>query len=364
MVVFISSVRRGLESERDAIPGLIAALGHKPSRFEDFTALPVPPRQACLDGIYAADAYLLLLGQHYGDPMPDTGVAPTEEEFNAAVSTGIPIIVLRKAGVEMESAQAAFVQRVEAYATGRFRAVYASGEDLLTKTAAALRGLSEAPSAVELRQILNAPEVRWLGETGRSLPGRGANSTTLEVHLVPLGAPRLPASTLEEGAKRLIAVGRSSSIFRDDQAVTSGSDTETAWAAAQERGSSGAGLRIARSGTVTLWRELPRDSLGSIISVLSLTDQIAELLRAGSPIVRSQSDIAVTAALDPVAMAVEGETRDLGRRTKATISRFAMGGGAIRLAPEVAVASTQLQLAAKDIAHELAVRLLQAFRQG
>jgi len=35
--VFISSVRRGLEAERDALPGLVKAIGHEPVRFEDFT---------------------------------------------------------------------------------------------------------------------------------------------------------------------------------------------------------------------------------------------------------------------------------------------------------------------------------------
>jgi len=73
--VFISSVRRGLEEERDALPGLIQALGHEPRRFEDFTAQSVPSRQACLDGIEAADVYVLLIGEHYGDSLPETGKA-------------------------------------------------------------------------------------------------------------------------------------------------------------------------------------------------------------------------------------------------------------------------------------------------
>jgi hypothetical protein len=48
MRVFISSVRRGLEEERDALPGALAALGYTPVRFEDYTAQPLPSRQACL----------------------------------------------------------------------------------------------------------------------------------------------------------------------------------------------------------------------------------------------------------------------------------------------------------------------------
>lgn len=84
MIVFISSVRRGLEDERDYLPGLLKASGHEPRRFEDFSAQSVPSRDACLAGVEAADVYLLLLGQHYGDPLQDTGKAPTEEEFTVA----------------------------------------------------------------------------------------------------------------------------------------------------------------------------------------------------------------------------------------------------------------------------------------
>jgi hypothetical protein len=49
--VFVSSVRRGLEAERDALPGLLTALGHTPSSFETFTAQPRPSREACLCGV-------------------------------------------------------------------------------------------------------------------------------------------------------------------------------------------------------------------------------------------------------------------------------------------------------------------------
>jgi hypothetical protein len=83
----------------------------------------------------------------------------------------------------------------------------------------------------------------------------------------------------------------------------------------------------------------------------------------GAAVLGSQSTVAVTAALDPVGMAVEDDTRELGRRTTASISRFAMmGGGSLRLAAEVAAPAAELRRAATDIAHELAVRLLQAFR--
>src|ERR1700732_1651947 len=231
MVVFVSSVRLGLEAERDALPGLISALGYEPKRFEDFAALPVPPRQACMEGVAAADIYLLLLGERYGDRMPDTGIAPTEEEFNAAVRKGIPVIVMLKAGVTMEPDQAAFARRVGNYQSGRFRDSFTSPTDLLTKVAGALRGLGQSPSHVNIEQLDQPLAVPWLAETGRALPGRGTYSTTLEVHLIPIGASRLPAARLEEGRSQLISVGRKTSLFGGESAVSTRADIENVWAA-------------------------------------------------------------------------------------------------------------------------------------
>jgi hypothetical protein len=62
-------------------------------------------------------------------------------------------------------------------------------------------------------------------------------------------------------------------------------------------------------------------------------------------------------------MAAEGDPSDLGKRTHATISQFATGGS-IRLAPEAVVRQEQLEVAAKDLAYEVATRLIQAFRTG
>src|SRR3954452_13975856 len=105
MRVFISSVRRGLEEERDALPGLISAIGHSPVRFEDFTAQPLPSREACLAGVATADVYLLILGPNYGYRFPDTGQSPTHDEWVAAQSAGIPRLVYRKEGVTFAAEQ-------------------------------------------------------------------------------------------------------------------------------------------------------------------------------------------------------------------------------------------------------------------
>lgn len=74
--VFISSVTAGLIQERTAVPGLGLGLGMEPVRFEDFTAAPMPSREVCLRAVAESDVYLLLLGEHYCAPFPDTGLRP------------------------------------------------------------------------------------------------------------------------------------------------------------------------------------------------------------------------------------------------------------------------------------------------
>lgn len=96
MKVFISSVRSGLETERDSLPGLIMALGHEPKRFEDFGAQAMPSREACLRGVNDSDAYLLLLGPKYGHLFRETGQSATHDEWVAAVTKGMPRLVFRK----------------------------------------------------------------------------------------------------------------------------------------------------------------------------------------------------------------------------------------------------------------------------
>ena len=112
--VFISSVRRGLEEERGSLRGLIAAVGHTPLAFEDFTTQPVPPRQACLDGVAAADAYLLLVGPNYGHRFDDTNQSPTHDEWVAATA-GIPRLVFLKEGVDLDDDQQEIYRSVSSY---------------------------------------------------------------------------------------------------------------------------------------------------------------------------------------------------------------------------------------------------------
>src|SRR4051812_47058760 len=97
MKVFISSVTYALKAERDALAAQLKVVPpYQPLRFEDFTAQGRSSREACLAGVEACDVYVLLLGPRYGDALPDTGKAPTEEEFEHARRLGKKILAFVK----------------------------------------------------------------------------------------------------------------------------------------------------------------------------------------------------------------------------------------------------------------------------
>jgi Domain of unknown function (DUF4062) len=360
MRVFISSVRRGLEEERDALPGLIRAVGHEPRRFEEYTAQPVPSREACLRGVEEADAYVLLLGEHYGDKMPDTGTSPTEEEWIVARRRGIPILAFRKRDVAPDPDQAAFIMRIEDYAAGVFREAFSTTAQLLTLVAAALREAATAPAALVWRPLTHAVAVPWQA-FGREVPSYAA---ILEVHLIPTAGSVLPATTLAALPNRLSRAGRDHGMFGEDRALDLvHSETGAAATTRADRQAPMAGLRVAATGGVTVWSQLPSDSLGALLDVRDLGERIATGLRIGAELLPSSGDVALAVGLFGRGLLSEGSVADLGRRTTATISGFLHGAESAQVEPRDAVPAAALGRAADEIARELATRLLLRFRE-
>ncbi len=357
MIIFISSVRHGLEEERDALPGLIEAVGHAPRRFEDWTARPVPPREACLQGVEGCDAYLLLLGERYGEPMPDTSLAPTEEEFTVARRRGIPVLVFRKAGVTMEPEQQRFADRVEAYAAGFFRDSFRDTADLLTKVAKALRQLGQRPAPLETRPLDGPLPADWLA--ARRQPLGFTATSMLELHLIPVPPARISATALEAAAESLVRLARASGHFAQAEGVQAGSDGTYVWAAGER-----AGLRLGRNGEVTVWLPLPRDSMGVILDRTRLEADIVGMLHVAADIdVGRTAEVALAAALDPLdMMVVEGDASELGRRNRVSLPGMPTNSP-VRVDAEEAVAARSIAHGAADLARELALRLVHAFRQ-
>jgi hypothetical protein len=191
--VFISSVRRGPGGERDALPGLLLALGHQPLRFEDFTAQSVPSREACLRGIEAADAYILLLGSYYGARFLETGLSATHEEYVAAQTKGIPRLVFRKDGVGLDPEQEAFAAEVETYGTGVFRDRFTDVVDIQAKVAAALRALPARSAMLEWISLPHPVAIEWRSEWAQPRQAHTTAGTVLDAHAVQVSGPHLTA---------------------------------------------------------------------------------------------------------------------------------------------------------------------------
>lgn len=366
MRLFISSVRAGLEEERDALPGLILALEHEPKRFEDYTAQGRPSREACLRGVEEAGAYLLLLGAQYGDPLPETGLAPTEEEFGVARRRGIPVLVFRKRNVEMDERQGEFAQRVEDYATGKFRKSFDSTSTLLIEVTRAIRELEREGEPLEWRRLPQPPAAPWGVGQEHGWPGSG-RPPALELHVMPVGEqPLVPATVLEQMPKRLARTGRDAGLFSEAQGLETGNSGEAAWAATQSRNhrEPGAGIIAHRNGAVSVWQELVGDHLGYILDPVDVADRLVVGLRIGRDLLYEPTELsALAVGLSRLSMVVIGSRAELGGRSSAS-GFLSQQDRPVRVEAEDAVPTSILGAAADEIATELATRILQRARQG
>jgi hypothetical protein len=357
--VFISSVRRGLEEERDALPSLISALGHEPRRFEDYTAQPIASREACLRGVEEADAYLLLLGASYGEPLPDTGKSPTEEEFTVAKRRGIPILSFRKAGVAQDAKQTAFAARVEDYRVGLFRASFATTADLLVAAARGLSEVSKAAAPLNWRSLASPVRVQW--EAFRPSIVYGA---LLEVHVIPITATPLLVSALSELANTLARSGRDGQLYGQDRGLDLRIDEDGAVVVARSEGRQPyAALRESRTRVLSVASQLPSDVMGPLLDQKDISNRIYSALGIAVDRNLTPGDITIAVALSGIQMLTEGSIDDLGRRSSATLSGMAHNADQIRLEPADQIPFAALAAGRREVADEFASRLVLRFRQ-
>jgi hypothetical protein len=266
MKVFISSVRRGLESERDYLPDFLSALGHTPLRFEDFSAQNLTSRGACLSGVHEADVYLLLLGAHYGSAIDDSGISATEEEFNTATARGIPIYVFKKSGVTAEPAQQEFQDTVGRYHDGRFWKEFDDLAGLGTAVAGALH--DHQPTVPDFVQLpLEQPiAVVWRRDRP-ALASPREGFAVLEAHLLPVESASLrPVASLAGLATQLATDARRQGFFGHGDALVIDSDNDGAWSVREQPGSrrnhgwaeattdTFAGIHVSRDGHLTIFQ--------------------------------------------------------------------------------------------------------------
>jgi hypothetical protein len=126
--IFISSVIGGYEPYRAAAAEALETLGHQVVWAEDFPASAATPQQGCLAAVRQSDLVVLLIGSRYGAPQP-SGLSATHEEYREAKERK-PVLVFVESGVERDQAQQAFLNEVEAWATGHYRRSYSTPDDL------------------------------------------------------------------------------------------------------------------------------------------------------------------------------------------------------------------------------------------
>lgn len=141
-------------------------LGHDIVRAEQFPALTATPQQACFAGARDSDMVLLLVGERYG-PRQSSGLSATHEE-NREARQGKPILVFVESVSSREPAQQEFLDEVEAWATGHFRAAFTTPDELKAAVLRALHDyeLATAAGPVDEENMLSRARALLPDQTG------------------------------------------------------------------------------------------------------------------------------------------------------------------------------------------------------
>lgn len=284
--VFLSSLARGEMGDiRRSAKAAVESLAMQPVMFETEGANEHDSRRALLALIPGCDAYLLLLGAQYGEP-GDSGLSPTEEEFEEALSSGRPILALVQIGVDPEQRQQQFIARVRGtWEDGHFAPTFTDSSDVVTAVVRALNGWRNRVPAAAARgeaarrvSELGSQRGRWSGSPG------GATLRTVTVPLVR--RPLLDAVRLTDGTAvdAVIAAARASGIISQSQGVEPSVDAESIHLVWQpDRGFDRYELVVAADGSVVAEGPAGADrrdpaSLGWMVV---LHDRIPEVISQG-----------------------------------------------------------------------------------
>jgi hypothetical protein len=353
--VMLSSVRRGLADARDAVAPVIKILRYDVIRFETVVKTPVPARAACVAMVEDSDIYLLILGEEYGDPMPGTGLAPTEEEWTVARSLGKPTVVFKKSGMNPGPEQAAFIKKVEDYETGVWRHTFSDTADLISQLEGALATAAEALQPAAATALASPVSAPWLQSASGIYTGAG---TVLETHVLPAGgtAP-LPAATFGDLKRVIATVGQEAGIFELGQAIDFTVNETSVLAQAKHDGRRPeTGIRVGRNRAVSIWESLSTSlHIGALLDEAQFVRRVARDLRiaAGLRVLETER-VAVAVGFEDVSML--GIPAEYGNGMTLP---FAIGGNKqVHLEPTDAWPLRALAVGADDIAREVVAGLM------
>jgi hypothetical protein len=371
MRVFISSVRHGLEEERDALPGLITAIGHTPVRFEDFSAQTTPSRQACMDGLATAEVYLLILGPRYGHRFDDTGQSPTHDEWTAAGKAGLPRLVYRKQGVTFEDDQQEFSRHIGEYTSGVFHDTFTTTHELQPKVAAKLRELEHTSNPLSYSPLTTPVSVTWRSDFDADARRSTTSRPELEVHVLPIGATPRSTRIMGELSRSLPNRLRDTGLVDVSQGLDTTRTLEaiaitTPPAPVQRTGWNDVrepqllGIRAAADGQVSAWASLPGDSMGSILDINALPDQIAGLLRLiGQLRITNTPQLAIGVGINTT-MSLSTDT--IARLPRQSASLTSLSDRPLHVPPDEQVTRAALDTGALEVARALTSSLLHVLK--
>ncbi|WP_458112125.1 DUF4062 domain-containing protein [Arthrobacter sp. R1-13] len=371
MRIFISSVRRGLELERDALPGLIKALGHEPVRFEDFSAQTLPSREACISGVESSDAYLLILGPHYGTVFPETGQSATHDEWVAAQRAGLPRYVFRKSGSSFDVEQQKFEGSLGDYGSGRFYKAFSDISELQQAVVASIRELEAAPQSLDFQPLTEPVDIRWLGDETLRNQFSSSERSLLEIHMVPIHGKPVSSRLLEQVGTGLPRHIRSAGLVTaaqgldvdhlEDSVVVRSSEPPRRGGFHETHDGSLAAVIVRKSGGIIVSFRLPGDRMGSILEANDLSKSIEGALRlAGQTDVTGADRFAIGVGISSTSMVGVGE---LGRGPRNSVS-MRLGSTPLHLEPDETVSRAALDRGAGEVASTHARSLIRVFQMS
>lgn len=286
---------------------------------------------------------------------------------------GIPRVVMHKLGVDFEPKQEEFAHEVENYAAGLFRGEFRTADELLVEVTKVLRKIEATPKSLAWR-TLSQPIAHLPVKLDSSVGSRSA----VMLHCIPVTDIRLSSMQLRGAKTQMIRAIRDCQLVSQDEPLDSSSAADMTVVKAVEgrvRRTGGTGFQevtLAAFGGAQLdqgyrfdtWSFLARDNLGALVDEASLTEELTRLVSLAALLDAPFGDeVALGASIAIVGMINEGTPTDLGRRTIASGSSLWHSPAQVTTDIDDAVPASSLAAGAMEIGRELALRLLQKFRE-
>ncbi|MFG2943232.1 hypothetical protein [Streptomyces sp. NPDC048282] len=222
-------------------------------------------------------------------------------------------------------------------------------------------GASGQPADELIWQPLDQPaSVAWYRDV---VPSSAYTSgpSLLEVHLAPvLMTSRVTATRMRGLADELVSLGRASGFFSNTEHVEVHDSAEMTVASVVGRHGRSAGLAITRSGQRSAWEALPQPGLAFVLDEEHAQERITALLSLLEAVeVPTASSYAPAVGIEKPMMVMIGRLSTVDPN-RATLSH--RGDTPVRIDPDEAVTAAMLVGRTSELAQELTVRLILAFR--